>query len=294
MSECEKALDQISLDLDGELSPEERQALEAHLAVCPACAALARDLRALHRAMPELEEAPPEGFHQSVMDQIRREQVRPVPAPQRAGAVPWRRWASLAAVLAVVLVGAASLGKPWGGDTGASAPEAALEAATAEGAASGGDAAAGQEPKLFSASGGEGQEAAPRDAEPETVGTTQANVAADAAPEEALPTSAPMGALPANGALLSEEDRAALSASCAAWLQSSGFDQAEAIDTALLTVEAVDQGDLEAALCPDEALRPLLDLGDYRVTVGDPSGFACALLLCDSETLEVLGYLPTE
>ena len=181
-------------------------------------------------------------------------------------------------------------------DTGASAPEAASEAATEEGAspaAAPGDAAAGQEPKLFSAGGGEAQEPAPRDAEPESVGTTQANVAADAAPEEALPTSAPMGALPANGALLSEKDRAALSASCAAWLQSSGFDQAEAIDTALLTVEAVDQGDLEAALCPDEALRPLLDLGDYRVTVGDPSGFACALL-CDSETLEVLGYLPTE
>ena len=57
---------------------------------------------------------------------------------------------------------------------------------------------------------------------------------------------------------------------------------------------AMQTEDLEAAVCSGEDQRALLDLNDYRVTLGDPSGSAYALLLCDSDTLEVLGYLPIE
>ena len=46
MCTCERALELISLGLDGEWKEEERQELEEHLAHCGDCRALARDRRA--------------------------------------------------------------------------------------------------------------------------------------------------------------------------------------------------------------------------------------------------------
>ena len=260
MCDCEKALDWISLDLDGALTPQERRELEDHLAVCPGCAALARELAALHRVLPELEEEVPEGFHQAVMERVRAEKVQALPAG-RGRAVPWRRWLSLAAVCAVVLAGAAPQEE--------AAPQ--KEAAPQEEAAGEGQ---GPELRLYTAM-----------ADPS--GAREAADSGEVLPEASpLPTvGAAMNQAAAQNEDLTEAQRAALTANCAAWLQTSGLDPAEA---GLLTVEAVTQTDLEAAVCPGEDQRARLDLDDYRVTLG-----SSGVLLCDSATLEVLGYLPT-
>lgn len=60
-TECHKARERISLELDGELSPHESVLLERHLSYCSDCSLFAGDVRyqtELLRAAP-LEEAPP-------------------------------------------------------------------------------------------------------------------------------------------------------------------------------------------------------------------------------------------
>ena len=54
MISCDKALDLISASLDGALTPEETDTLEAHLHICGACRALRADLECLHQELPTL------------------------------------------------------------------------------------------------------------------------------------------------------------------------------------------------------------------------------------------------
>lgn len=71
MDGCETMEVWLSLRLDGMLEPEEERELEAHLAVCPSCRALAAELEAVHTAFPQLEDCPaPEGFARGVMERI--------------------------------------------------------------------------------------------------------------------------------------------------------------------------------------------------------------------------------
>lgn len=104
--ECDKYLELLSARLDGPLTPEEEQALEAHLSRCLACRTAGAQLAALQGAFPELEEVPaPEGFAQGVIDRIRAEEPKKViPLFKRP---QFRALAGLAAclVLAVGLYG---------------------------------------------------------------------------------------------------------------------------------------------------------------------------------------------
>lgn len=101
MEECERWTEQLSARLDGELSPEEERELEAHLAVCPSCRALAKQLEALDAGLQALEEVPaPEGFARGVMEQLAREK-KVVPLFRRP---QFRALAGLAACL-VLCVG---------------------------------------------------------------------------------------------------------------------------------------------------------------------------------------------
>lgn len=292
MCDCEKALELISLDLDGVLTPQERQVLDSHLTDCPACAALARELTVLHQALSELNEEVPEGFHRAVMDRVHEEKVRPVPV-SKAKDLPWRRWVSLAAVFAVVLIGAGSLGKSWTGagshNSSGSAGETPVSGPR-EATVSQEDAAgAGQAPELslYAAQEDTTVSSAARDTEPKE------GLAPESAPENTLSAAGPalIDALPTGDTTLAEELRGTLAANCSDWLQTAGFSQSEDFDASILTVEAVTQEDLETAICSEEEQYALLDLSDYRVTVGDSS--LSPVLLCDSGTLEVLGYLPS-
>lgn len=71
MRTCEDYIDLISARLDGLLTHEEEQELEAHLADCPDCRALADQMAEIHAAFSDFEEIPaPEGFAKGVMGRI--------------------------------------------------------------------------------------------------------------------------------------------------------------------------------------------------------------------------------
>lgn len=131
MISCHEAEELISAQLDGALSASEQGELAAHLAQCASCRALQAELQALHGAMlaaaAHWTAEPPADLTRRVMERIHKEAVTPL--PQKARPV-WKRWAPLAAVLALVVIGggAAGLLHGWssgGGSSGGAMPEAA-------------------------------------------------------------------------------------------------------------------------------------------------------------------------
>lgn len=78
---CEQCAELLSARLDDMISQEEGKALEAHLAQCPECRQLARDLEQLHNTFTEIqvEAQIPAGLVQRVMARIARaRRCRPV------------------------------------------------------------------------------------------------------------------------------------------------------------------------------------------------------------------------
>ncbi len=114
MAYHDEYLELISAAIDGALSPAELERLNAHLAQCPECKALYRELSALHTALSDLPPVEvPAGLHDRVMKAVAAEQVLPfAPAEKKKAPVHWQRWLASAAVLALVLMGAWSW-KPW-------------------------------------------------------------------------------------------------------------------------------------------------------------------------------------
>lgn len=323
MCDCDRALELISLELDGELTPEEHAELEEHLAACGECRGAAEELRQLHTLLPELEEEVPEGLHQAIMDRIGAEKVVPLSRARKAPHI--RRWASLAAVFAVILLGAGTLKSFQGGSSTGAAP-AAASVTTAEaaqdtaGTASGGaeqpetegkdkeanlsdsDAtpaesapAVVQEDGEVGGSGAVLRMAPSASAQPTPVPDQVVGDAANG--QESANQAVTFSVLPAEAAQGVEQPDGdtteTLRANCAAWLAASTFEQKDRVDTTLVSVAPVTQGDLAAAVC-DEESAALLDGTDWMVTLGDTSGHDYAVLLCDSETLAVLGYVPIE
>ena len=119
---CSKYTQWLSAALDGQLTAQQRRELDAHLAICPDCAALFETLRANAQAMRELDCQFPENLHQRIMGSLPA-QAAPV---KKNNVVHWRRWGSLAACL--VLVAAAALTIPFFGTRGgkSAAPEAQM------------------------------------------------------------------------------------------------------------------------------------------------------------------------
>lgn len=263
MCDCERALELISLGLDGVRTAEESRELAEHLETCPACRSLARDLEELHTAIPELEEEVPAGFRQAVMDRVRQEGRDALPAVG-GGRGMVRRWLSMAAVFAVILVGAGALVRMI---DYSSAGSAAGGAAMAEPAPQSVGAPAPQdrmvpEGEPFST---EENTAADRNGRglPRCV---QAQIASDQAFDGADMESS-VQRTP------TEEEQQRILENCAAWVQNSGLVQKDRIDMEQVTVEP-------------------LDADGWRVTIGEDGD--AVVLLCDSTTLEVVGQLQPE
>jgi anti-sigma factor (TIGR02949 family) len=98
---CEQLRERFSEYLDGELTPEERAALEEHLAACTGCRA---ELEALRRTVQAVASLPrrtaPEGLAARVAAEIRAETASPRP---KAITVLWARALPIAAMLLIVL-----------------------------------------------------------------------------------------------------------------------------------------------------------------------------------------------
>lgn len=131
MKTCEDYIADMNLSIDGLLSPEEEQALQAHLADCPSCRSLYRSYREIQDAIDEAEVEPPKGLRHSVMTQIREEKVRHSPK----GVLKRMRFTLVAAVIALVIVSAGKyIGTPHGSTAASSEMESAAAAEAAEAA----------------------------------------------------------------------------------------------------------------------------------------------------------------
>lgn len=105
--DCTQALEALSAQLDGELSPQEAKELHAHLDTCPTCRALARELSALHDACGGLEVAPPAGLTDFILSNLpAQEPVKIEGVLPKKTARRWQRWAAMAATFALVCMAA--------------------------------------------------------------------------------------------------------------------------------------------------------------------------------------------
>lgn len=68
---CEKALEQLSAMLDGELGDAEELALREHLAACPTCQAVFETMRDIDAAIAEAQLEPPAALRENVMREVR-------------------------------------------------------------------------------------------------------------------------------------------------------------------------------------------------------------------------------
>jgi len=118
---CDEYLELISAAVDGALSPAEEERLTAHLVDCPECRELLSDLQVLHARLSQLPAVEvPEGLTERILAAVEKDNVTPLPVKKPG--FRWKRWASTAAVLALVLVGGWRMGF---GRSGVSGPEAA-------------------------------------------------------------------------------------------------------------------------------------------------------------------------
>ena len=99
-----------SNSVDGTLTDSEREKLEAHLAECPSCAALKRDLEEM-RALFTCEEEPPATLHDSIMQRVCEEEKKRFVQPVK----PMRRLPALSMVAAAAAVVLVALGGGLGG-----------------------------------------------------------------------------------------------------------------------------------------------------------------------------------
>lgn len=127
--DCEQYTELMSAALDGELTASRRRALEAHLAICPRCAARWDDLRAQSAALRELDCPVPEGLKESIL--------RELPPQERPRPAYWKRWAAACACLAAVLGVALVCGRLGGATAGNAAQDPMASSAPMESGPSG-------------------------------------------------------------------------------------------------------------------------------------------------------------
>lgn len=132
MTTCHDIQSQLSLYIDGLVTPEARRTIAAHLETCTACRGLARDLERLRATARELEPiVPPDHVWLEVAGQVRLDQPRAGSGVKAVEPKTARRqWIGLAAALVLVTIGAYFFlrAAPPASDPGNAAPDAAVQA----------------------------------------------------------------------------------------------------------------------------------------------------------------------
>lgn len=96
---CELYIELMSAAIDGECTAEERRTLDAHLAVCPECAALYERLCRNAQAARELDCEVPAHLKARIMANL-----PPQETAKQGRVIRWKRWVPVAAAACVVLV----------------------------------------------------------------------------------------------------------------------------------------------------------------------------------------------
>ena len=141
-----------SNSVDGTLTDSEREKLEAHLAECPSCAALLRDLREM-RALFAQEAEAPDSLHDGIMEQLRQETKLHVVQPEKpVRRMPVFTMVGVAAAVVLVVLGGGLM--PSFSTVGSGSSDASADA---------GDAAAAVTADSYSADAGAASDGAAAD-----------------------------------------------------------------------------------------------------------------------------------
>lgn len=164
MGACEEYELLLAVRLDGELTSEEEARLEAHLARCPACRALAEELEGAHDALARMEELPaPPDFAQGVMARLRAGEESAPAREETPKVIPLFRRPQVRALVSLAACAAVCMGVYQAGlfrPTGSNADRAYTFSATAA-SAEDGETAAAQAPLQGQAAAPEQEELAP-------------------------------------------------------------------------------------------------------------------------------------
>jgi hypothetical protein len=108
MTTCQDIQQRLSEFADGEMTPADRIAVDAHLASCDACRRVLDDLHQIRRVAATLGPiAPPDHVWLEVAGQVRLERPVAISRGSRAlGRAATRQWIGLAAALVVITIGA--------------------------------------------------------------------------------------------------------------------------------------------------------------------------------------------
>jgi hypothetical protein len=135
MTNCLDVERRLTLYIDGDLAPDERAEVDAHLDTCTHCRGVARDLERLRRTAGALGPmTPPDHVWLEVAGQLKpaglRRRVRQAVSDPRGAA---RQWVALAAMLVLVTLGAyvitsrAPVPEPGGNASGGTAVQAVTD-----------------------------------------------------------------------------------------------------------------------------------------------------------------------
>ncbi|MCQ4725159.1 DUF4349 domain-containing protein [Anaerotignum faecicola] len=166
--ECEKALELISLYIDGELNKEEQEEIIKHMEQCESCKKEYDSLKEMVETLKEMEYMPlPEGYHERLMDKIENAKVERADftGKDKNKRNIWKKYVSIAAGLFVVAVIGIGGNNILTNEISVSQGEASSETSGYE--------AGGTEPQTMAmdaASGGRSLGAAPAEAKLETYG----------------------------------------------------------------------------------------------------------------------------
>lgn len=140
MISCEHCEELMNARLDGELTPEDAPLLDEHLAQCPDCRKLDRDLTALHQRLNALSLDPPEHLTPAVMARLEDKAAQPSKKKR-----PWLAGLCAAAVVLLAVALSPQI-LPFGGsdaaETEAAEAPTATDVAGDTAPAEGGEAAA--------------------------------------------------------------------------------------------------------------------------------------------------------
>ena len=143
MISCEHCEELMNARLDGELTPEDAPLLDEHLAQCPDCRKLDRDLTALHQRLNALSLDPPEHLTPAVMARLEDKAAQPSKKKR-----PWLAGLCAAAVVLLAVALSPQI-LPFGGsdaaETEAAEAPTAADIAGDTTPADGGEAAAAPE-----------------------------------------------------------------------------------------------------------------------------------------------------
>jgi len=84
-------------------------------------------------------------------------------------------------------------------------------------------------------------------------------------------------------------------ANCVEFISNSSFTSKEHMDTDIVKIENVTDNTWESVWSEEKYIdKNAIDLTDWIITIGDTSAHDFAIIVCDSDTCEVIGYIPID